>query len=92
MAYKKKSKTTKKKYSAAEKKAYWMGVGSRIPDNKNTAAFLKFNSESKEVGDAYLQGRSDGFYRKTGPFKVRRKKTLITTHSGERMWVDKIVE
>ena len=92
MAYKKKSKTTKKKYSAAEKKAYWMGVGSRIPDNKSQAAFVKFNSESEAVGSAYLRGRSDGFYGKTGPFKVRRKKTLITTHSGERIWIDKIVE
>jgi len=63
MAYKKKSKTTKKKYSAAEKKAYNIGVGVAVARSSYSSyapneLLSQFSSSSSKK--AYYKGFERG--------------------------------
>ena len=59
MAYKKKSKTAKKKYSAAEKKAYYMGVGGFVTSLHPYQVARLFRGND-DVVQSYWKGRAKG--------------------------------
>ncbi|MGN1052011.1 MAG: hypothetical protein ACI4SH_01315 [Candidatus Scatosoma sp.] len=77
MAYRKNNTSNKSKYSAAEKRAYWIGVGTTLFDDDPRAkqAFVDFKqNQSKREFESYQAGQMASMRNpKMFSFKKRKK-------------------